>query len=82
MREGQGKVVSLTRHTSNPLRAHADVSLLVSAHAERAYIEPMLYQAGLQHLLDRVFVQMCESRNERLAQLEANLERSRSMPET
>ena len=81
MREGQGKVVSLTRHTSNPLRAHADVSLLVSAHAERAYIEPMLYHAGLQHLLDRVFVQMCESRNERLAQLEANLERARSMPE-
>ena len=82
MRERQGKVVSITRHTSNPLRAHADVSLLVSAHAERAYIEPMLYHAGLQHLLDRVFVQICESRSERLAQLEANLERTRSMPET
>ena len=81
MRERQGKVVSLTRHTSNPLRAHADVTLLVSAHAERPYIEPLLYHAGVQHLLDRVFVQMCENRNERLSQLEANLERARSMPE-
>lgn len=81
MRERQGKVVALTRHTSNPLRAHADVALLVSAHAERPYIEPLLYHAGVQHLLDRVFVQMCENRNERLSQLEANLERARSMPE-
>ena len=81
MRERQGKVVALTRHTSNPLRAHADVALLVSAHAERPYIEPLLYHAGVQHLLDRVFVQMCENRNERLSQLEANLERARSRPE-
>ena len=81
MRERQGKVVSLTRHTSNPLRAHADVSLLITAHAERPYLEPMIYHNGVQHLLDRVFVQLCENRNERLAQLEANLERARSMPE-
>src|SRR3546814_3917813 len=27
-----GRVISVTRHTSNALRAHADVSLLVSAH--------------------------------------------------
>lgn len=71
----RGKVVTVTRHTSNPLRAHADHALLVSAHDERPYIEPLLYHAGLQHLLDRVFVLLCEGRGNRLPQLRANLER-------
>ena len=65
-RERDGKVVTVTRHTSNPLRAHADIALLVSAHDERPYIEPLLYHAGLQHLLDRVFVLLCEGRGNRL----------------
>ena len=30
----------IRRHTSNPLRAYADIALLVSAHDERPYIEP------------------------------------------
>ena len=71
----RGKVITVTRHTSNPLRAHADIALLVSAHDERPYIEPLLYHAGLQHLLDRVFVLLCEGRGNRLAQLQGNLER-------
>ena len=71
----RGKVISVTRHTSNPLRAHADIALLVSAHDERPYIEPLLYHAGLQHLLDRVFVLLCEGRDNRLLQLQGNLER-------
>jgi DNA-binding MurR/RpiR family transcriptional regulator len=71
----RGKVISVTRHTSNPLRAHADLALLVSAHDERPYIEPLLYHAGLQHLLDRVFVLLCEGRGNRLLQLQGNLER-------
>ena len=71
----RGKVISVTRHTSNPLRAHADIALLVSAHDERPYIEPLLYHAGLQHLLDRVFVLLCEGRGNRLLQLQGNLER-------
>ena len=71
----RGKVITVTRHTSNPLRAHADLSLLVSAHDERPYIEPLLYHAGLQHLLDRVFVLLCEGRGNRLLQLQGNLER-------
>lgn len=75
----RGKVVTVTRHTSNPLRAHADHALLVSAHDERPYIEPLLYHAGLQHLLDRVFVLLCEGRGNRLAQLQANLERIQPM---
>jgi DNA-binding MurR/RpiR family transcriptional regulator len=71
-RERHGKVVSVTRHTSNPLRAHADVSLLVSAHDDRAHIQPLLYHSALQHLLDQVFVALCEG--ERLERLNANLE--------
>ena len=78
-REQRGKVVTVTRHTSNPLRAHADMALLVSAHDERPYIEPLLYHAGLQHLLDRVFVLLCEGRGNRLQQLQANLERIQPM---
>jgi len=70
----------VTRHTANPLRAHADASLLVSAHDERAHIEPLLYQSALQHLLDLIFVLLCEE-NGRLKQLDANLERIRHIQE-
>ena len=78
-REQRGKVITVTRHTSNPLRAYSDIALLVSAHDERRYIEPLLYHAGLQHLLDRVFVLLCEGPGSRLAQLQANLERIQPM---
>lgn len=71
-RERQGKIVSVTRHTSNPLRAHADATLLVSAHDERSHIQPLLYQSALQHLLDKIFVLMCDG--DRLEQLNTNLE--------
>jgi DNA-binding MurR/RpiR family transcriptional regulator len=72
-REKHGKVVSVTRHTSNPLRAHADVPLLVSAHDERPHVQPLLYQSALQHLLDQVFVLLCDGG--RLERLTENLER-------
>lgn len=78
--ERRGKVVSVTRHTANPLRAHADESLLVSAHDERVQIEPLLYQSALYHLIDMLFVLLCED-GDRLAHLDANLERLRSLPE-
>jgi len=71
-RERHGKAISVTRHTSNPLRAHSDVTLLVSAHDERSHIEPLLYQSALQHLLDQVFVLLCDG--ERLEQFNENLE--------
>lgn len=74
-REQQGKIVSITRHTANPLRAHADFSLIVSAHDERSYIEPLLYRSALQHLLDAIFVTLCEDERGRRALLGANLER-------
>ncbi|MUV15224.1 MurR/RpiR family transcriptional regulator [Noviluteimonas gilva] len=81
MRERQGKVVALTRHTSNPLRAHADIALLVSGQDDRPHVAPLLYQAGVQHLLDRLFVLLCEGRGDRLATLQANQERIRLLPE-
>lgn len=63
-----GKVASVTRHTANPLRAHADLALLVSAHDERSHVEPLLYQAAQQQLLDLLFLLLCadESRRRRL----------------
>jgi len=78
--ERRGKVVSVTRHTANPLRAHADESLLVSAHDERVQIEPLLYQSALYHLIDMLFVLLCEG-DDRLVHLNANLERLRNLPE-
>lgn len=81
-RERGGQVVSVTRHTANPLRAHAQASLLVSAHDERAHIEPLLYQSALQHLLDLIFVLLCEDGNGRLAQLATNAERIQDMLDT
>jgi DNA-binding MurR/RpiR family transcriptional regulator len=80
-RERHGTVVSVTRHTANPLRAHSDHSLLVSAHDERAHIEPLLYQSALRHLLDMLFVLLCEDGGDRLARLDANLERIQHMLE-
>jgi DNA-binding MurR/RpiR family transcriptional regulator len=74
-RERHGKVISVTRHTANALRAHADLSLLVSAHDDRPHVEPLLYEAALRHLLDMIFVLLCENDGQRLTQLEANRER-------
>ncbi|WP_049622804.1 MurR/RpiR family transcriptional regulator [Frateuria defendens] len=80
-RERRGKVVTVTRHSANPLRAMADVALVVSAHDERPYIRPLLYQAALQHLLDGVFVWLCEEDERRQAQFLASQERIRRMLE-
>ncbi|MGY1457355.1 MULTISPECIES: MurR/RpiR family transcriptional regulator [unclassified Luteimonas] len=59
-RKRGGHVVTITRHTANALRAHADIALLVSAHDPRPQVELLLYQAALQHLLDLVFLLLCE----------------------
>jgi DNA-binding MurR/RpiR family transcriptional regulator len=74
-RAGRGKVISVTRHSANPVRSHADLSLLVSAHDDRAHIQPLLYQAVLQHLLDQVFVTLCDKGDSRLEHLNANAKR-------
>lgn len=78
-RERFGKVVSVTRHTPNPLRAHADVALLVSAHDERRHIEPLLYQSALQHLLDLIFILLCDTSEDRRLQLDFNFERMQDL---
>ena len=57
------------------------MSLLVSAHDERAHIEPLLYQAALQHLLDLMFVMLCEEGDDRLEQLNANVKRAQRILE-
>lgn len=77
----RGRVITVTRHTSNALRAHADLALLVSAHDERGYIEPLLYHSALQHLLDGVFVLLCEADPARREKLRENLERIQPMLE-
>jgi DNA-binding MurR/RpiR family transcriptional regulator len=74
-RELRGKLVSVTRHTSNPLRAHADLALLISAHDERPQVEPLLYLSSLAQLLDLLFLQLCEDAPGRLAEWQAGLER-------
>jgi len=80
-RERHGTVVTVTRHSANPLRAHADLSLLVSAHDERAHVEPLLYHTALLQLLDLLVLLLCEDKA-RLRQLETNLERIQPMLDT
>ncbi|MEO6102860.1 MAG: MurR/RpiR family transcriptional regulator [Pseudoxanthomonas sp.] len=75
VRKKKGKVITVTRHSSNALRAHADLALLVSAHDDRPHIEPLLYRSALQHLLDGIFVMLCEGDKKRFGILQENLER-------
>lgn len=79
--QNHGQVVTVTRHTSNPLRAVGNLALLVSAHHEEPYIASMLYQSALQHLLDCVYVLLCEQYPEHHSQLLANIERIQLMQE-
>ncbi|WP_133477611.1 MurR/RpiR family transcriptional regulator [Cognatilysobacter segetis] len=74
MREHGGHVVTVTRHTPNPLRAHAGVALLVSAHDGRRHVEPLLYQSAVLHLLDLIFVLLCESSEAYRHALDENLD--------
>lgn len=71
----EGKVISITRHTANPLRAHADAALVISAHDPAPHVEQLLYRSSLQSLLDFVFVLLCQSNPDRHRQLAINLER-------
>lgn len=79
--ERGGRVVSITRHTANPLRAHADFALLVSAHEARNHVELLLYQSALQHLLDLIFLLLCED-DAHLRALVANVEDVQQMGST
>ena len=81
-REQQGRVVTITRHSSNALRAHADVPLLVSAHDERPHIEPLLYHSALKHLLDRVFILLCDADGRRRKRLQDTMARIQPLLES
>jgi len=70
-----GKVVSITRHTANPLRAHADASLVICAHEPQPPVAQLLYRCSLQYLLDFVFVLLCHANPDRQRQLALNQER-------
>lgn len=74
-----GKVISITRHTANPLRAHADAALVISAHDPAPHVEQLLYRSSLQSLLDFVFVLLCHGNPDRYRQLNINLERIQQM---
>lgn len=77
-----GKLVSITRHTANPLRAMADASLAVSAHDPAAHIAQLLYRASLQYLLDFVFVLLCQANPGRHHELATNLARVQRLLES
>lgn len=79
-RERGGNLITVTRHTSNPLRAQADIALLVVAHDEQPEFELLLYRSALQHLLDRVFLLLVAQRDRR-TQLLSNLEHIQSLLE-
>ena len=80
-REHHGKIITVTRHSPNPLRAHADVALAISAHDDRPHVQPLLYQCAQQHVLDLVFLALCDDAEERQQHLTDNLERMRRMLE-
>jgi hypothetical protein len=71
----------VTRHSANPVRSQADLSLLVCAHDDRPHVQPLLHQAVLQQLLDLVFLVLCEKGSDRLEHLNANAKRVRSINE-
>lgn len=71
------RVISLTRHTANPLRSHADIALLVSAHAAEPHIEAMAFRTAMQHLLDRIALRLWQAqriRREAFARVREHLE--------
>lgn len=59
------RVISVTRHTANPLRTHADIELLVSAHATEPHIEAMAFRSAMQHLLDRLVLRLWQAQRAR-----------------
>lgn len=70
-----GQVISITRHTANPLRASTATALAVCAHADAPHMAQLLYRSSLQFLLDSLFVLLCHTNPERQRQLAVNLER-------
>ncbi len=77
-----GQVVSITRHSANPLRAHADAALVVCAYDPAPAMAQLLYRSALQSLLDFLFVLLCHANPDRHRQLGVNLERIEHLIDT
>ncbi len=71
------RVISVTRHTANALRSHADIALLVSAHAAEPHVEAMAFRTAMQHLLDGLLLRLWQtqrSRREHFAHIRERLQ--------
>lgn len=55
------RVVSVTRHSPNPLRTCVDLALLVSAHDAESHTEAMVFRSAMQHLLDTLILRLWQS---------------------
>ena len=54
----------------------------MSGHDERPHVEPLLYHAALQQLLDLMFMLLCEHGKERLQLLDHDAARIRQLLES
>ena len=75
MHTGGGRLVSITRHTANPIRAHADLALLVSAHDGDPHLQALAYRTALLHLLDLLFLGLWRERRSHREHYEQSRER-------
>ena len=81
-RAAGARVISVTRHTLNPLRNQADIELLVSAHADEPHIEAMAFRTAMQHLLDRLVLRLWQSqrgRREQFSRIRDHLQHPESL---
>jgi DNA-binding MurR/RpiR family transcriptional regulator len=67
-----GRVVAVTRHGGNGLRAAADACLMVSAHHPQPQVEDLVYQGALQQLLDDLFLRIFHAQPEAAVRFHAN----------
>ena len=82
MHEQGGLVISLTRHSGNALRHMADIPLAVVAHDDAAHVQSLLYQSAAQHMLDDLFLRLCESDEARRALWHRHTERIQRYQDT
>lgn len=64
-RSNGARVISVTRHTANPLRNQSDIQLLVSAHAPEPHLEAMAFRSAMQQLLDRLVLRLWQTQRSR-----------------
>lgn len=60
-RTNGARAITVTRRSANPLRACADIALLVSAHDAEPHVEAMAFRSAMQHLLDALVLRLWQS---------------------